>query len=159
MKKKTSAAVDIDPAELLESQIGFQLRLAQLAVFGEIIDRMKEIGLRPVDLSVLMLIEAEPGLRQHVIGDRLKIQRPNVVALIDALEGRGLVERKVDKKDRRANQLALTKSGAALLAQAKAIQRQHLERMHRFLEGVDIDNFMKGLRQLAAMPVREADEA
>ncbi|ESQ89392.1 hypothetical protein ABAC460_12845 [Asticcacaulis sp. AC460] len=157
MKKKTSAAVDIDPAELLESQIGFQLRLAQLAVFGEIIDRMREIGLRPVDLSVLMLIEAEPGLRQHVIGDRLKIQRPNVVALIDALEGRGLVGREVDKKDRRANQLALTKSGVTLLAQAKAIQRQHLERMHRILQGVDIDNFMKGLRQLAAMPAREAE--
>ncbi len=158
MKKKTSSGAT-DPAELLESQIGFQLRLAQLAVFAEIIDRMKEIGLRPVDLSVLMLIEIEPGLRQHVIGDRLKIQRPNVVALIDALQERGLVERKVDRLDRRANQLALTKEGAALLVEAKHIQRQHLERMQTILEGVDFDNFMKGLRQLAAMPPRGAEEA
>ncbi|ESQ89409.1 hypothetical protein ABAC460_12930 [Asticcacaulis sp. AC460] len=157
MKKKTSS-VETDPTELLESQIGFQLRLAQLAVFAELIDRMKEIGLRPVDLSVLMLIEAEPGLRQHVIGDRLKIQRPNVVALIDALQERDLVGRKVDKMDRRANQLALTKSGGELLAQAKLIQRQHLERMQKILAGVDFDNFMKGLRQLAAMPPREAEE-
>ena len=59
LKKKTSL-VDTDPAELLESQIGFQLRLAQLAVFAELIDRMKEIGIRPVDLSVLMLLEVEP---------------------------------------------------------------------------------------------------
>lgn len=157
MTKKTSP-VEADPAELLESQIGFQLRLAQLAVFAEIIDRMKEIGLRPVDLSVLMLIEAKPGLRQHVIGDRLKIQRPNVVALIDALQERGLVERRVDKKDRRANQLGLTPSGSDLLMKAKRIQRQHLERMQRILEGVDFDNFMKGLRQLAAMPPRGEDE-
>lgn len=142
----------VDPAELLESQIGFQLRLAQLAVFSELIDRMKEIGLRPVDLSVLMLIDAEPGLRQHVIGDRLKIQRPNVVALIDALQDRGLVDREVDKTDRRANQLVLTEAGHSLLSKAKHIQRQHSDRMHHILEGVDIDNFMKGLRQLAAMP-------
>lgn len=157
MKKKTSLA-DVDPTELLESQIGFQLRLAQLAVFAEIIERMKEIGIRPVDLSVLMLIEAEPGLRQHVIGDRLKIQRPNVVALIDALQERGLVERNVDKIDRRANQLRLTTGGAALLKEAKRIQRQHLERMRKILEGVDFDNFMKGLRLLAAMPPRDPAE-
>ena len=152
MKTKPSTVELVDPAELLESQIGFQLRLAQLAVFGELIERMREIGLRPVDLSVLMLIEAEPGLRQHVIGDRLKIQRPNVVALIDVLQERGLVDREVDKTDRRANQLMLTANGRALLEKAKTIQRQHSDRMHSILDGVDIDNFMKGLRQLAAMP-------
>jgi len=157
LKKKTSL-VDADPAELLESQIGFQLRLAQLAVFAELIDRMKEIGLRPVDLSVLMLLEVEPGLRQHVIGDRLKIQRPNVVALIDTLQERGLVERRVDKIDRRANQLRLTEGGATLLQEAKRIQRLHLDRMHRILEGVDVENFMKGLRLLASMPPRDSTE-
>jgi len=157
LKKKTSL-VGTDPAELLESQIGFQLRLAQLAVFAELIDRMKEIGIRPVDLSVLMLLEVEPGLRQHVIGDRLKIQRPNVVALIDALQERGLVERRVDKIDRRANQLRLTEGGAALLKEAKRIQRQHLDRMYQILEGVDVENFMKGLRLLAAMPPRDTAE-
>ncbi len=115
MKTKPYIVEPVDP-ELLESQIGFQLRLAQLAVFGELIERMREIGLRPVDLSVLMLIEAEPGLRQHVIGDKLKIQRPNVVALIDVLQERGLVDREVDKTDRRANQLILTADGRALLA-------------------------------------------
>lgn len=146
MPQTSTAPVNPD---ILESQIGFQLRLAQLAVFNDIIDALKTQALRPVDISALMLIEANPGLRQHVIGDKLKIQRPNVVALVDSLQARGLVERVTDKKDRRANQLRLTPAGVALLSEAKNIQAVHAERLVAALEGIDIDNFMRGLKQLA----------
>ena len=66
--------------------------------------------------------------------------------------------RKVDKKDRRANQLMLTDKGREVLTEAKEIQRQHMERMHQVLKDVDFDNFMKGLRLLATMPPRDATD-
>ncbi|WP_236621601.1 MarR family winged helix-turn-helix transcriptional regulator [Asticcacaulis benevestitus] len=135
----------------LDEQIGFKLRLAQLAVFGDIIEALKALDLRPVDLSALLLIEAHPGVRQHVIGDKLKIARPNIVALVDSLSKRGLVERVVDAKDRRANQLQLTPAGVDILISAKAGQETHKSRLHLALKGVDIDNFLLGLTQLSRL--------
>jgi DNA-binding MarR family transcriptional regulator len=133
----------------LDEQIGFQLRLAQLAVFNDLIEALKTSDLRPADVATLGLIEAHPGIRQHVIGDHLKIARPNVVSLIDSLQKRGLVERVVDKKDRRANQLQLTPLGTNTLLAAREIEAEHRERLLMALEGVDIDGFMEGLKRLS----------
>lgn len=135
----------------LDNQIGFQLRLAQLAVFGDLIEGLKVYDLRPVDLSVLLLVEAHPGLRQHVIGDQLKIARPNVVSLVDSLAARGLVERTVDSKDRRANQLGLTAAGTEMVTLAKQVQDDHRERLLKALDGIDLDNFMQGLMRLSRL--------
>jgi DNA-binding MarR family transcriptional regulator len=135
------------PADL-DNQIGFQLRLAQLSVFQDLIEALKDEDLRPADVAALGLIEAHPGVRQHVIGDHLKIARPNVVSLVDSLEKRGLVERLVDAKDRRANQIRLTPKGTDVLGGARLIEARHRERLLAALEGVDIDNLMLGLRRL-----------
>jgi len=153
LKKRQTALPKVKPVQTaqLDKQIGFQLRLAQLAVFGDIIEGLKAYELRPVDLSALLLIEAHPGLRQHVIGDQLKIARPNIVSLVDSLSRRELVERVVDTKDRRANQLQLTTKGHELLSKAKAVQDAHRERVLTALEGVDLENFMRGLALLSKL--------
>jgi len=135
----------------LDEQIGFKLRLAQLAVFSDIIDALKAFDLRPVDLSALLLIEAHPGIRQHIIGEKLKMARPNVVALVDSLSNRGLVGRVQDAKDRRANQVQLTKEGEEMLTRAKAAQEVHKDRVLNALKGIDVDNFVQGLTQLAKL--------
>ncbi len=148
-KRKLSATADLD------EQIGFQLRLAQLAVFSDIIEGLKACDLRPVDLSVLLIIEAHPGQRQHLIGDRLRIARPNIAALVASLETRDLIERIVDAQDRRANQLRLTPQGVAVLGAAKRVQDAHRARLLAVLEGVDLDNFMLGLTRLASLEKAE----
>jgi DNA-binding MarR family transcriptional regulator len=139
----------------LDEQIGFHLRLAQLAVFNDLIEALKASDLRPADVATLGLIEAHPGIRQHVIGDHLKIARPNVVSLIDSLQKRGLVERVVDEKDRRANQLQLTALGTSTLLAAREIEADHRDHLLAALEGVDINGFMEGLKRLSGF--RRAD--
>jgi DNA-binding MarR family transcriptional regulator len=135
----------------LQSQIGLQLRLAQLNVSADLAEGLKDLQLRPVDFTTLALIEACPGLRQHVIGDRLQIARPNLVTLVGALQARGLVERLVDQADRRASQLRLTEAGQALLEQARKVEAGHLDRVMRALDGVDAGHLLKGLQQLARL--------
>lgn len=137
--------------EQLDGQIGFKLRLAQLAVFSDIIDALKAYDLRPVDLSALLLIESNPGIRQHGIGDKLKIARPNIVALVDSLSSRELVERVVDVNDRRANQLQLTARGVETLIKAKAAQEEHRTRLLKAMGDIDVDNFVLGLDRLAKL--------
>jgi DNA-binding MarR family transcriptional regulator len=133
----------------LDGQIGFHLRLAQLAVLNDLIEDLKAWDIRPADVATLGLIEAHPGIRQNVVGTHLKIARPNVVSLIDSLEKRELVERRVDKLDRRANQLKLTPLGVVKLKAAREIEADHHERLLEALRGINVDEFMDGLRRLS----------
>lgn len=136
----------------LDAQIGFVLRLAQVAVFKDLIEALRPFGLRPTDFSVLLVIEATPGLKQQAVGEALSIQRPNLVTIIDQLEGRGLVKRGAAPGDRRSYALRLTQEGVVLLTQAKAAHLAHTERVTAAL-GDDIDKHMvlEALSRIAQM--------
>ena len=135
----------------LDAQIGFVLRLAQVAVFKDLIEALRPFGLRPTDFSVLLVIEATPGLKQQAVGEALSIQRPNLVTIIDQLEGRGLVERGAAPGDRRSYALTLTRDGVTLLAQAKAAHAQHADRVTAALDGLDKHVVLQALSRIARM--------
>ena len=63
---------------------------------------------------------AAEGQSQQAIGERLRIPASRMVAFIDSLEARGLLERRPHPTDRRARALHLTEDGRALLAEAYA---------------------------------------
>lgn len=102
--------------------IGYRLRRAQIAVFGRFLERFAEAEVKPADYSVLVLIADNPGLRPSQIAAALGIQRANFVALANALEARGLIDRTQASADRRAHALDLTPAGRALVGRLRAIQ-------------------------------------
>lgn len=70
------------------------------------------------ELAVLtQLVRHGPGSQQE-ISNRLGIDRTTMVALVDALTGRGLVRRTADPRDRRRNLVELTDAGRAVRAAA-----------------------------------------
>jgi DNA-binding MarR family transcriptional regulator len=104
----------------LEGAVGFWLRLAQqqdLRRFNEI---FAEAGVSQLAYSLLLLIGANPGRRQADLGAALHIRQPNLVEPIEGLIARGLVRRRPDPDDGRAQTLALTPEGEALLARLRA---------------------------------------
>jgi DNA-binding MarR family transcriptional regulator len=135
----------------LETQIGFVLRLAQVAVFKDLIEALRPFGLRPTDFSVLLVIEATPGLKQQAVGEALSIQRPNLVTIIDQLEGRGLVKRGAAPGDRRSYALTLTRDGQALLVDAKAAHARHSAKVDAALDGLDKHMVLKALDRISRM--------
>lgn len=135
----------------LETTVGFMLRLAQVAVFKDLLAALKPFDLRVTDLSMLLVIEATPGLQQRAIGELLRIQRPNVVAIIDQLEARGLVRRGAVPGDRRAHALSLTPEGSALLQQAKIAHAQHSRKVLDALGDLEPDRMLAALERIAAI--------
>ncbi len=135
----------------LETTVGFVLRLAQVAVFKDLLSALKPFDLRVTDLSVLLVIEATPGLQQRAIGDVLRIQRPNLVTIIDQLEARGLVRRGPVPADRRAYALSLTPEGEALLQQAKRAHAQHDRKVLDALGDLDKERMLAALERIAAI--------
>jgi DNA-binding MarR family transcriptional regulator len=135
----------------LETTIGFLLRLAQVAVFKDLLAALKPFDLRVTDLSVLLVIEATPGLQQRVIGEVLRIQRPNLVTIIDQLETRGLVRRGPVPGDRRAYALSLTAEGEALLQKAKTAHAQHDRKVLDALGDFEAEPMLAALRRIASL--------
>jgi len=135
----------------LDRHVGFMLRLAQVAVFKDLLSALKPFDLRVTDFSVLLVIGATPGLKQQDVGRALRIQRPNLVTIIDQLQGRGLVHRGVVPGDRRSYALSLTEEGAAVLAKAKVAHKRHSKKVIAALGDIDEEQMLAALERIAAI--------
>lgn len=103
----------------LAGSLGFLLRLANGVALGRLAERLEAVGLRQSTFSVLLIIDENPGLKQHEVGQALSIQQPNLVALISELVTAGLLVRQPCEDDRRANTLVLTERGKVVLGEAR----------------------------------------
>ena len=108
--------LDVRP---LPDMIGYALRRTQVAVFNGFRRAFADLEIRPVQLGILTVIGNNPGVRQSDLSTSLGIQRANLVPLLDALTGRGLIERTRLAADRRSHALRLTEAGKDLLRTAQ----------------------------------------
>jgi DNA-binding MarR family transcriptional regulator len=132
-------ARDIDFG-LLPDLLGYQLRLAQIALFRDFALGLGAQEVTPGLFGVLVIIEANPDLKQSELARATHLDRSTVVTIIDKLERRGLVERRAALHDRRSNALRLTGTGVALLRKLKLQVGQHEKRLLR--------NFSTGEREV-----------
>jgi DNA-binding MarR family transcriptional regulator len=78
-------------------------------------NRAKERGTTRAQWIVLFRLRQQEGLSQVDLADVLELQPISLVRLLDRLVEHGLLERRPDPKDRRANRLFLTSRGRQLV--------------------------------------------
>lgn len=103
----------------LKSLPGYLLRRAASALTIELSRRLTDLDLRIADMSILLLVDANPGVTQSELGRMLDIQRANMTPMTAKLSERRLIAR--EAVDGRSQGLALTAAGTALAMQAHAI--------------------------------------
>jgi len=81
---------------------------------------MGKFHLKPVQYSVLALVQSNPNLNQKQLSQTLDIKPPNVATLLDRLEARKLLVRRKDQPDKRFHSLALTPLGLRVFEEAEA---------------------------------------
>jgi DNA-binding MarR family transcriptional regulator len=116
----------LDAGEL-ESALGLWLRLAQQKDLRAFTRRFAESGISQLQYAVLLIIDANPGCRQSELGAVLRIRQPNLVEPLESLAGRGLIERRADPRDRRAQTLDLSQAGRAMLDQLRQVHGELIE--------------------------------
>lgn len=114
---------------LLTGSVGFVLRRAQGAIFADFNDALAEVGLRPGQFAVLLMVEQNPGTSQSCVSDALGIQKANFVATVADLESRGLITRTKSPHDGRTYELRLTAAGRQLLRRAQELHAVHEARV------------------------------
>ena len=108
-----AAPLDMAP---LACHVGFLLRLAQQQVFDEFHRGFVAEGMTPARYSVLAVLSANPDVQQGRLAEALRVKPSNMAVLLAEMEAQGLLERRVDSANRRANLLRLTEAGLALYA-------------------------------------------
>jgi DNA-binding MarR family transcriptional regulator len=98
--------------------VGFTLSSLGHAVARRFHSTLEPLHLEPREFALLRAIAPAEGASQQAIGERLQIPPSRMVAFVDSLEQRGLLERRANPDDRRARALYLTGEGRQLLAAA-----------------------------------------
>ncbi len=101
--------------------VGFMLSSLGHAVAATFSTRLAPLALEPREFALMRCLATREGASQQAIGERLGLPPSRMVALVDALEARGLLERRPSPKDRRAHALYQTAAGKRLLAKAISV--------------------------------------
>lgn len=113
-------------------------------------DTLVPVGLEPRQFAILRFIAMDEGQSQQALGDMLQIPPSRMVALIDELEERGLMERRPNPNDRRARALFVTPKGRKTLQAAMEKARAHEAELCSPLDPGERDQLIDVLSRLAA---------
>lgn len=134
----------------LDELLGYRLRRAQVAVFQDFAASVGRLAITPGELGALMIVQANPGLKQSELAAGLGIDRSTLVAVVKELERRGLIRRARARRDRRAYALTLAPRGRRLLARARAPLAAHEARIAAALTPAEHATLRELLRRIAA---------
>jgi DNA-binding MarR family transcriptional regulator len=104
--------------DALAGRLGYLLKHAQQQLMQAAVPAMAPFGIDGRELAVLSVLGAGPPLSQQEAAEQLGVDRTTMVALVDVLEGKGLVERQRSPSDRRKNIVELTPAGQSCLTRA-----------------------------------------
>jgi DNA-binding MarR family transcriptional regulator len=131
--------------------MGAAFLLAQLGAHAAMryAEKVAELDLDPAQTGVLHLIAGNPGRSQQALADRLGVAPSRVVALVDGLESRGVLERRRSATDRRTYELHLTSQGDALVRRLREVAVAHESDVTAALDPDDRRRLVELLRRVA----------
>jgi DNA-binding MarR family transcriptional regulator len=108
---------------------GAAFLLAQVGAHGgrRFAERVAKIGLTAPDAGLLRKIASDPGISQQALAKHLGIMPSRMVALVDILESKGIIERRRSNEDRRNYELHITEGGQQVLLKLSRIAAEHEE--------------------------------
>jgi DNA-binding MarR family transcriptional regulator len=106
------------PAPELVGRLGYLLKHAQLRLSELTAAALAPFGVNGRELAVLLVLAGSEPASQQQAAVRLGVDRTTMVALLDALEDKGLVTRHPHVQDRRKNVVELTTVGRDTLHHA-----------------------------------------
>jgi DNA-binding MarR family transcriptional regulator len=119
-EQATPAPEAVPPPAPTARSVGFTVSSLGFAVSSRFVQTLAPLGLEPREFALMRAVGAAEGQTQQAIGASLHIPASRMVAFVDALEARGLLQRRSNPRDRRARALHLTDGGADLLERALA---------------------------------------
>ena len=107
--------------------------------------RARHFGISRAQWGVLVRLDRSEGLKQSELAEILDLQPISLTRLLDRLAKNGLIERRPDPNDRRANRLFLTPAARPLLEQLVKLGRDMMEHVLAGLDGEANERLLRNL--------------
>ncbi len=101
-------------------RLGYLFKHAQRLMSELHVEALAPFGIDARELGVLLVIDSFEPASQQQVAQRLGVDRTTMVAIVDALEAKGIIVRRADPDDRRRNVVELTPAGRDVLREAIA---------------------------------------
>lgn len=149
--KQDSPDVKDKSADRARGHSGAAFLLAQVGAhaaskFGE---RLAPLELIPAHAGIFRILAATPGLTQQALAVTLGTLPSRVVALVDDLESKGLIERRPQEADRRSYALHLTEKGRTMLQAVGKVAREHQQNLLAALSSEERETLAGYLERVA----------
>jgi DNA-binding MarR family transcriptional regulator len=111
---------------------------------------LEPLELEPGEFALLRAVSVSEGEPQNALAERLHISPSWMVAVVDDLERRELLERRPHARDRRVRNLHLTTAGKKLLKQAERKAQQFDREVTARLTETELRELFELLQRVAA---------
>jgi MarR family 2-MHQ and catechol resistance regulon transcriptional repressor len=118
------------------------------ALQAHALQNIATLGLGLSDFGILEILLHKGCLPVNQIGEKIRLTSGSISVAIDRLEGKGLVKRQNDPRDRRTRVVHLTASGRKLIECAFANHAEAMERAASGVTGAERGELIRLLKQL-----------
>jgi len=139
---------DGQPYPLMARRLGYLLKHAQLRLSELTASALAPFGISGREVAVLIAIDDRDPLSQGDVARRMGVDRTTMVALIDELQHKGLVQRRPDPGDRRKNVVELTDVGRDTLRRASRAGEEAEQLFLSPLSADETERFREALHSL-----------
>ena len=112
---------------------------------------LEENGLSMWGYSVLVALDRSAIRTQAALAEAIGADKTRIIAILDELQDKGLIERVADPEDRRARLLAITKDGRRVKEATQAAIQRGEERWLGTLSASDRATFLRILQELSGV--------
>jgi MarR family transcriptional regulator for hemolysin len=146
------------PVIFPEHNFIFTLAELQRVVRSYAEQKVARFGITRAQWAVLAKLAKNEGQQQATLAKAMEMQPITLKRLIDPLCAKGLIERRSDQHDRRANRLYLKPAGRALVARLKSVRNEINQQALIHLKPADAERLVEQLNAIKEN-VRTAQQA
>ncbi|WP_281742138.1 MarR family winged helix-turn-helix transcriptional regulator [Polynucleobacter yangtzensis] len=107
---------------------------------------VKAMGLTTTQFDVIATLGNQPPMTCKDLGEKTLVTKGTLTGVLERLEVKGILERKLNPEDARSQMIGLTKEGQALFERVFPMHLQHLEKAFSKLSEKELAEVTKSLQ-------------
>jgi MarR family transcriptional regulator for hemolysin len=132
----------------VQREIAFTIMDVARLLKTHVDQRARQYGMTRAQWAVLFRLDRSEGLKQSELAELLDLQPISLTRLLDRLAENGLIERRPDPNDRRANRLFLTPAARPLLERLTKLGEGMMETVLEGLDGNAVERLLSDLQTM-----------
>ncbi|TNE32824.1 MarR family transcriptional regulator [bacterium] len=143
----------------IDESIGYLTSVAYRAINRKLSDNLRVAGnkITSEQYGVLKQLWLEEGQTQLDLACKTSKDKPSITRLLNNLERKGLIERKVNDNDKRCNKIYLTSKGESLKTLCLSIANQTVDEATKSIKKSDLNVCKKVLANICDNLINKKD--